>query len=67
LVRRHGVPPIYHGALEYKESYAKAFYKATSDGMATGAYDSSKLTIVIISLYAQCTEMATLMLLAVRE
>ncbi|WP_256661594.1 hypothetical protein [Pseudomonas sp. F01002] len=58
---------IYHGALEYKESYSKAFYKATSDGMATGAYDSSKLTIVINSLYAQCTEMATLMLRSVRD
>ncbi|WP_434652547.1 hypothetical protein J3P96_17070 [Pseudomonas sp. R3-56] len=56
---------IYHGALEYKESYAKAFYKATSDALTTGAYDCSKLIIVINSLYDQCTEMATQMLRSV--
>lgn len=57
---------IYHGALEFKESYAKAFYKATSDAMTTGAYDSTKLSIVLESLYAQCTEIATQILCSVR-
>lgn len=53
---------IYHGALEFKESYAKAFYNATSDSIASGTYDSSKLCIVLGALYAQCNEMATRML-----
>jgi len=56
----------YHGALEFKESYAKAFYKVNLDAMITGGYNCTKLSVVLKSLYAQCTEMATLIHSSVR-
>ncbi|VWD52130.1 hypothetical protein BLA18110_07745 [Burkholderia lata] len=53
---------IYQGALDFKDTYAKAFYTATPDAIASGTYDSSKLRVVLGTLFAQCSEMATRML-----
>ncbi|SDD59060.1 hypothetical protein SAMN05216345_111174 [Cupriavidus sp. YR651] len=53
---------IYQGALDFKDSYAKAFYTATPDAIASGAYDVSKLHVVLGALFAQCCEIAARML-----
>lgn len=53
---------IYQGSLDFKDSYAKAFYVATPDAIASGAYDASKLHVVLGALFAQCSEMAARML-----
>lgn len=53
---------IYQGALDFKDTYAKAFYTATADAIASGAYDSSKLSVVLGALFTQCSEIAARML-----
>jgi hypothetical protein len=45
---------VYQGALECKESYTKTFLKQTSASVAGGAYDASKLRVVLDALYAEC-------------
>jgi len=52
----------YQGALDFKDSYAKAFYEATPDAVASGAYDVSKLRVVLDSLFVQCSQIAAEML-----
>ena len=52
---------IYQGALDFKDSYAKAFYDASQDSMASGTYDASKLHMVLQSIYTQCSDMAAQM------
>ncbi|MNJ48106.1 hypothetical protein D3C77_432910 [compost metagenome] len=52
---------IYQGALEFKESYAKAFYDASPDSIASGVYDTSKLHMVLQSIFKQCSGMAAQM------
>ncbi|MNL85363.1 hypothetical protein D3C87_2136470 [compost metagenome] len=52
---------IYQGALDFKDSYAKAFYDASPDSIASGAYDASKLHMVLQSIYTQCSDMAAQM------
>ena len=49
---------IYQGALDFKDSYAKAFYDASPDLIASGTYDVSKLRMVLQSIYRQCSDMA---------
>lgn len=53
---------IYQGSLDYKDCYAKAFYKATPKAIESGAYDASKLQIVIAALLEQCSGIAAEML-----
>jgi hypothetical protein len=50
---------IYQGALDFKESYAKAFNEASVEAIATGTYDVSKLKIVLDTLFATCCDMST--------
>jgi len=52
---------IYQGALDFKDSYAKAFYDASPDSIASGKYDASKLHMVLQSIYTQCSDMAAQM------
>lgn len=45
---------LYHGALEYKESYTKAFLRQTRDTVSAGAYCVDKLQVVLDALVAEC-------------
>jgi len=49
---------IYQGSLDFKESYAEAFYKASTEAIAANEYDVSKLRIVLNALLRQCSQMA---------
>lgn len=49
---------VYQGAFDFKGSYAKAFYATSPEAIASGAYDASKLRIVLGALFTQCSEMA---------
>jgi hypothetical protein len=49
---------VYQGALEHKDSYSKAFYRATPDEVKTGEYDVAKLKVVLDALVAECTQIA---------
>ncbi|MNG26819.1 hypothetical protein D3C84_1118580 [compost metagenome] len=53
---------VYQGALDFKESYAKAFYRATAESITSNEYDVSKLHIVLDALQHQCSQMAEGML-----
>lgn len=50
---------IYQGSLDFKESYAKAFYEASVEAIATGTYDVSKLRTLLDALFATCCAMST--------
>lgn len=50
---------VYQGALDFKDSYAKAFYEASVEAIATGTYDVSKLRTVLDTLFATCCAMST--------
>lgn len=45
---------LYHGALEHKESYCKAFLKQTVETVSTGAYCVEKLQVVLDALITEC-------------
>ncbi|WP_017519871.1 HEPN/Toprim-associated domain-containing protein (plasmid) [Pseudomonas nitroreducens] len=49
---------IYQGSLDFKESYADAFYEASAEAISTNEYDVSKLRIVLNALLRQCSQMA---------
>jgi hypothetical protein len=49
---------IYHGALDCKGFYAKAFLEQTPETIAAGGYDVSKIHAVVDYLVATCTEIA---------
>lgn len=48
----------YQGALEFKESYAKAFLAQTPETLAAGRYDVSKIAVALQALLAECSTMA---------
>lgn len=48
----------YQGALEYKESYTKAFLKQTAETVLAGSYDMSKLHVVLDALVNECRSIA---------
>lgn len=50
---------VYQGALEYKESYAKAFFEQTSETIRDGRYDVSKIERVLDALIDECCGLAT--------
>ncbi len=49
---------VYQGALDYKESYTKAFLDQTPESINTGSYDVSKLQAVLSLMIAECTAIA---------
>jgi hypothetical protein len=49
---------IYHGALEHKESYAKAFLALRSGADQIDSYDMSKVNLVLDALVAECVSIA---------
>ena len=49
---------IYHGALEYKETYGKKFLRQTAEAITGGSYDTSKIEVVLDMLLSECTAMA---------
>jgi hypothetical protein len=48
----------YHGALEYKESYTKAFLNQTRETLSAGGYDVTKLCAVLDAIVHECTAIA---------
>lgn len=48
----------YHGALEYKESYTKAFLNQTRETLSAGSYDVNKLRRVLDAIVQECTAIA---------
>jgi hypothetical protein len=55
---------IYHGALDNKEVYIKAFLKQTSQSILANSYDISKIRTVLDSLISECHLIASKALLA---
>lgn len=53
---------IYQGSLDFKDSYAKAFYSTTPEAIESGAYDARKLQSVIVALLEECSDLAAEML-----
>ena len=49
----------YHGALQYKETYAKAFLKQTSETLSAESYDVGKIRAVLDALVSECSSMAS--------
>lgn len=49
---------VYHGTLDYKETYAAAFYNASLESINAGQYDIAKLRLVLRTLVEQCTQIA---------
>lgn len=58
---------IYQGSLDFKESYADAFYSATPESIASNEYDVTKLSIVLDALQFQCVRIAEQMLPVVQH
>jgi hypothetical protein len=48
----------YHGALEHKESYAKAFLDLRPDTYANSGYDTGRISKVLDALIAECVSIA---------
>lgn len=48
----------YQGALDHKDSYSEAFYRATPEAVESGRYDITKLSLVLDALMTQCTQIA---------
>lgn len=49
---------VYHGRLEHKESYYKAFLALREADVQAGEYDFSKLRVVLGNIIRTCSEMA---------
>ncbi|KVE85446.1 hypothetical protein DF038_31010 [Burkholderia cepacia] len=49
---------IYHGALEYKESYANEFFDQNRETIRDGRYDVSKIERVLDALIEECSRLA---------
>ena len=49
----------YHGALQRKNTYMKAFLKQTSESLALGAYDVRKISAVLDELFLACCSVAS--------
>jgi hypothetical protein len=50
---------VYHGVLEYKESYTKAFFAQTEETVANGSYEVDKLGAVLDAIFAEAALIAT--------
>lgn len=49
---------IYHGALEHKEAYAKAFLSQSSETISNGSYDVQGIRAVLDALVSECSSVA---------
>ena len=49
---------IYHGALEHKESYTKAFLKQTIETISAGTYCIDKLQVALDTIISECCSAA---------
>ncbi len=45
---------VYHGALEYKESYTRSFLKQSNESLKENNYDTSKIIAVLDALIKEC-------------
>ncbi|MCY1232967.1 hypothetical protein D9M72_454850 [compost metagenome] len=50
---------VYQGALEHKESYAKAFFDQTGMTIWDGRYNVGKIERVLDALIEECSQLAT--------
>lgn len=50
----------YQGSLEHKETYMRSFLQQTPKTIASGAYDVSKLRVVLRTLFEECSSIAGL-------
>jgi hypothetical protein len=50
---------FYHGALENKEHYTKAFLKQTRDTLSAGGYEVTKLCALLDAIVHECVVIAT--------
>jgi hypothetical protein len=50
----------YQGSLEHKETYMRTFLQQSSKTIASGAYDVSKLRVVLRTLFDECSSIAGL-------
>jgi len=48
----------YQGALEFKDTYSKAFFAASDESIANGSYEANKLQVVLEALIQKCVELA---------
>ena len=48
----------YHGTLEHKDTYTRAFLKQRPEALATGRHDVSKIRAVLEAIIAECTGIA---------
>lgn len=55
----------YHGALQYKESYAKAFLRQTSATLVADSYNVGKLSVVLDALISECSSIASKLITSV--
>lgn len=49
---------VYQGSLEHKETYMRSFLRAKPEVIASGAYDVSKLRVVLNTLFLECSSIA---------
>ena len=49
---------VYHGALEFKDTYTKVFLNLTAETVLAGSYDVSKLRVVFDALILECSAIA---------
>jgi len=49
---------VYHGSLEFKETYAKAFFDAPDPTVQDGRYDARKLRVTLDAMLAECVLLA---------
>lgn len=50
---------IYHGALEHKETYTRAFLRQTTETISSESYDVRKLRSVLHALVSECSSMSS--------
>lgn len=58
---------VYHGALEYKESYTKDFFARSPETVSDGSSDVEKLRAVLDAIVAEASMIATPTLIALAE
>lgn len=49
---------LYHGSLDHKESYVKAFLQQTAKDIHSNSYDASKIRAVINALIRECSSIS---------
>ena len=49
---------VYHGSLDFKDSYMKEFLSQNPVSVSAGSYDVSKIRVVLEALFRECSAMA---------